>query len=300
MPGAGSGGAGAPGSATAARLSMMPSPLRAATKALARTRSLPAEHAVFHSYRAQEADLAVFPPRSVPRLVRLPRLPGVREGPAPLAFGAAPSDVPSAAAAEMANMWMVGFMDARGKGDALRLRKPPPMLPGMVTGKRHFRGGFASWRRAGTVTGRDEVDAAERDFLAASGEFQRLLHKVKDAFYKERRKGLAAADAAAHRIHVNPLSAENERIRRAILGARGGGAGSSPDKLAMRSSGLDRLVLLERLEVQGAIVLQRFWRRHLRRLFWRRYLLEQRCAFHIQVRARAPPPRQLVRRQSVC
>jgi len=266
---------------------LQPSPIRVAAPALARTRALAPPAIAFTSFRAQQVDTTAFPPRSVPKIIKLPRLPALTEGPAPLAFGAdrapAGASITGAAAAAMDSMWMTGFLDARGAHDALGIGKPAKArLPGLGGGVGGRRGHASHHAGSGGGGGRDALAAADRDFLEASGEFRRLAAKLKEAMWREEKARLSTSAGAAATIAANPLALENDRIRRALMGGRGGAGGGSPSKLAMRTEGLDRLILLQRVEAQGAIVLQRFWRRHLRKLFWRRFLLEQRCILQIQ------------------
>lgn len=80
---------------------------------------------------------------------------------------------------------------------------------------------------------------------------------------------------------------ENDRIRRALVARRKGQKTSlglsRSSKLdvkpaaVLRSSAMDRLILLERMEMEAAAAIQRRWRKHQRIMYWKRWLLEKRC-----------------------
>jgi hypothetical protein len=239
-----------------------PSPLRVAAAAMQVSKADKTPPEVFRSFRAARVNDGVFPPVTEPFEMRLPRLHTHKEGPAPVMFAAsAVAEHKAQPMSEMENMWLVGFLDSQKRGDADSRA---------VTLRRQQR----------AATRYDE--AANTDTLAASSEFQRLMKLLQESHFEAERKQLAAAAASSHKLAYNPLTKENTRIRNLLLGPRKRGAGG---KLAMRADGMDRLVLLERLEVQGAIVVQRFWRRELRKRFWRRFSEEQRAVCNIQVRS---------------
>lgn len=236
---------------------------------------------MFRSFFAEKCDDAVFPPRVGLAETRLPRLPLHKDGPAPVSFGA--SGAAGSAAAEMEHMWLAGFLDAQG-GAGMDDRAPlKGKLPGYGTSAEAKRMLFR--KKFNVVSASAEADAAAaatNDVLAASAEFKRLMKKLSELHFDDERKRMSLDAASKHKLSHNPMMQENRRIRRAILG---GGVRRGPGDAAMmgmRATGLDKLLLLERVEVQAAIVLQRFWRRELRKRFWRRFALETRSATKLQ------------------
>lgn len=238
---------------------------------------------LFESFVAQQVDDKVFPPRVGVLEVRRPRMPEHMEGPAPVVYGSAPAAPETRGLAQIESLWMVAQLDAThhkvGSASA-------SLSTGIKASSRP-----ASSRRTGRgkrVTDglRDaEGEAQQTDFLAASSEFQRLLAMVTEAHYEEQRASLSVSAATQHKLKHNPLTVENQRIRLALR--RGGKRTSDDSSVAMRSSGMDRLLLIQRLHVQAAIVLQRWRRRELRRRFWVRFCVEMRAVVLLQVRATA-------------
>lgn len=224
----------------------------------------------FSSYRASKVDDTLFPPKAAPLIVKLPKLPKPSEGPAPVVFASkAATDAGAAHSASQAmeHLWVVGFLDAQGKSDTKK---------GRVLGR-----AGAGFGPASGLAAHDEK--GERDFIEASAEFRRLMTLLQDAHFKDEKKHLTTGEATAYRLSTNPLSKENLRIRRALV-SRARRATAAAGSMATKAAGMDRLVLMERVEAQAAIVLQRWWRRELRARFWKRFLVEQRSAYNIQVR----------------
>ncbi len=113
-----------------------------------------------------------------------------------------------------------------------------------------------------------------------------LEAKLRERRFQSEKKHLSVAEVAAHKLANNPLMRENKHIRASLLAHAhgGGGGGVAAGAIATRAAGLDKLLVVKRVEAQGAIVLQRFWRRILRGRFWKRFNIEQRCSYTISVR----------------
>lgn len=202
--------------------------------------------APFRGFKAPAVE-ASFPHRVRLKELRLPRLPGLHEGPAPIhprrdggprhGSELAIREHRAREAAALDSMWIAGFMDAASPRGAVRARR--------------------------------RMEDAEED-AKLSSEFRRLLETVR-AWRRE--EGGDAVDDA------HPLVKENARILSVLLASRKrrGAAG-----MPMKSSSLDKLLLLQRLEVQAAIILQRAYRRVLRRRFWRRFTVETKAVSTIQ------------------
>lgn len=107
---------------------------------------------------------------------------------------------------------------------------------------------------------------------------------------------------------------ENERIRRALAarrraGASGGGGKGAGSRLGLalsasatarppavlRSSAMDRLMLLERMEMEAAAAIQRRFRRHRRIAYWQRWLREKAAQEALARAWRAHSARQRAR-----
>ena len=51
-----------------------------------------------------------------------------------------------------------------------------------------------------------------------------------------------------------------------------------PAPKTLRSTAMDNLLFLERLETQAAVIVQRAYRAHLRATFWKKFMRDTRCA----------------------
>jgi hypothetical protein len=162
-----------------------------------------------------------------------------------------------AAASELDGMWIAGFLD-------------------------HDSAQPASHKAGGAGNGADASHATLRAFLSGA-EIARLRELEVSFLEQAARRGPTLADRLEHSAYAR----ENAKIRRA-LSLRGEGGARRGRRLAkgppksLKSSAMDNLLFLERLEAQAAIVIQRAFRRYLRILFWARYLRETAAAIDIQ------------------
>jgi hypothetical protein len=232
----------------------------------------------FRSYQIPFVETKSFPPKVKHNLLKLPRLPSTEAAPKSLAeqtalqTWASPAEAFKMARTELDSMWMAGFYDLDQKAILKKI------------GRSLFAAGAPGGKDDDAKsTGADlwaEFEDDEPDRLADTNEFQRLLRTLRKLERQEKEKmGKSGPDVVP--FASNPLRKENERIQKALRDARRSKPGVS--KSAMRSETMDKMIIIERLETQAAIIMQRAWRKKLRRRFWARFLVENRAAIEIQV-----------------
>lgn len=145
------------------------------------------------------------------------------------------------------------------------------------------------------------------DKFLSKEELARLKKLERDLKRGPRKKPRTLAEKTRAKLSKSAYSSENRKIRRVLalrskagkkhlkaMGA-GAGAGSSGLKKTVLSTGLENLAYLERLEHRAAAVVQRAFRRFMRMIFWRKYLVATKAATTIQRAARGYIIRRLVR-----
>ena len=101
------------------------------------------------------------------------------------------------------------------------------------------------------------------------------------------KRGAAPGATAAAKIAATPYAQENVALRR-VLALRGETGGRKLQRLFrppprfVQSTTMDNLLWLERLEVQAAIVIQRLFRKRLKRRLWGHILREKKGAQALQ------------------
>jgi hypothetical protein len=124
--------------------------------------------------------------------------------------------------------------------------------------------------------------ARKRSFLSGA-EIARLRELEHQFLTEAAKRGPSVADRLATSAYVK----ENEKIRRALSlrgesGSRLARRLQHPAPRTLKSTAMDNLLFLERLEAQAAIVIQRAYRRYQRIVFWARYNTERHAAIEIQ------------------
>jgi len=208
-----------------------------------------------------------------------------RNLPPEFTVGAGAATVPHGTA-ELESMWMTGFLDY----DSVGPRGDPRGALAKDLGDYELRFGV---QRAGAVSRVKKpsiIATAEQRIVKQSGvashggappshtflsgaEIQRLRDLEKNLQEK------SSKPAAA--LSATPYAKENVVLRR-LLSLRGEQGSRKlqrlfrpPPKL-LGSTSMDNLLWLQRLEAMAAIVIQRMWRKLLKRKFWRKFNAERR------------------------
>ena len=103
----------------------------------------------------------------------------------------------------------------------------------------------------------------------------------------EKMRSSGAILPQAYRLQESAYVKENAKLRKVLslrteTGQRKVQRILNPKAKALRSSTMDSLIFLERLETQAAIVIQRIYRKHLRTTFWKKFMRDTRSANRIQ------------------
>jgi hypothetical protein len=217
---------------------------------------------------AEFAELVGGPNQLRSTTVRLPHLDGV-----PLV-----QQPPALAKQELDHAYLAAYLDAEVPGRLVADIGAAPAPAARKVGARSAAAAALSLRNDDSAS---EHRKEPSSFLSGA-EIARLRQLQTDVL-----EGRVAPDGAptSHsrkRLLTSEYARENERIRRTLLGRRAGSASSasglqrvrkSPEEV-MKSTALDNLMYLERLEHAAAGVLQRAWHRYRRLCYWDRWVAE--------------------------
>ena len=252
--------------------------------------------------------------RGAPR--RYPQM--TRSLPAAQLTGTAAFVAPSGEA-ELDSMWMAGFLDFDGAGphgDARgvlkaelgeyerlfgvrKVAEASVATPAALIGRHEFNsaGARAARAEAAIIHGDPKTN---RGYLSGV-EIQRL--RVLEARARSEAKAREVVKGGVKAwIDATPYARENGSLQK-VLALRGEAGGRKlsrlfrPAQKLMTSAAMDNLLWLERLEAQAAVVIQRIYRKHLKRKFWKQYRSEMRGALSFQIAWRRYWIRKVAKKQ---
>lgn len=207
----------------------------------------------------------------------------------------------AAAAAELDNMWMMGFLDYDSQGPGGNSRGVLSKELAEYERMFHVRQ-VGEVSKAKKPTALDEPNT-EQQFKESRRSFLSGVEiaRMRELSLKAQEQRGSRLPSVAERLASSAYLRENKVIRRA-LALRGETGGRKlarlfrPPPRVLTSSAMDNLLWLERIEAQAAVVIQRAWRGYLRKCFWRRFILEAKGAVGLQRLWRGYFTRKIVKR----
>jgi hypothetical protein len=264
----------------------------------------PLDKNVFHSISGLPPD---FQRHGAPKLfpyddITFPRLD--RAQPAQIASGTLP---PPSGQAELEAMWTMGLLDheraTQNDGDIksfgeygkrFHIQLPSNSLTAESEAKnaavdeqhRKKEGDNGVSTRGPMSSGPTFLSGVEIARLREMQQQIGALERAKKAELEKMRSSGAALPQAL-RLQESAYLKENAKLRKVLslrteAGQRKVQRILKPKAKALRSSTMDSLIFLERLETQAAIVIQRIYRKHLRTTFWKKFMRDTRSANRIQ------------------
>lgn len=235
------------------------------------------------------------------------KFPALDRGPPPGGIGGAIGPASAAAApapsgaAEVDALWLMGFLDHENNTQKkhhvkdfaeyetmFRTHGPDCDDLHRETKDDHSAAGAANGAEgkaagAGKYGGAEDRGKGGKHSFLSGAEIARLRELQHKFLAETQSKGPTAADRLAESAYVK----ENTNIRR-VLALRSDAGQRKLKRLfkplpkSLKSTAMDNLLYLERLEAQAAVVIQRALRKYLKILFWKKYLHSAKQALSIQ------------------